>query len=150
VPIFYTRLTLGFVLELKTSWNQCWISIGLLTYPFGMSIWFFLKICIPWQYGYWNKNMKTHTKWYQYIQNLQFSHNGISIMVLKCVTPKGYIISIWICWLDVWCHKSLELFAYGERKKSLMNPYKTNKTLVTTKLIHKCLKILTNASLIKV
>jgi len=43
VPIFYTWLTLGFLLELKTSWNQSWISIGLLTYPFGMSIWFFFK-----------------------------------------------------------------------------------------------------------
>jgi len=33
--------------------------------------------------------MKTRTKWYQYVQSLQFSHNGMIIMVLKCVIPKG-------------------------------------------------------------
>jgi hypothetical protein len=29
--------------------------------------------------------MKTHTRWYQYVQSLQFSHNGMSIMVLQYV-----------------------------------------------------------------
>jgi hypothetical protein len=36
--------------------------------------------------------MKTHTECYQYIQSLQFSHNGMSIMVLKCVIQEGYIV----------------------------------------------------------
>jgi hypothetical protein len=43
VPVFDTQLTLGLLLELKTGWNQCWTNIGLLTYPFDMSIWLFLN-----------------------------------------------------------------------------------------------------------
>ncbi len=122
---------------------QCWTGIGFFTYPSATGIWFLKKNCIPWQYGYWGKNMKTHTRWYQYVQSLQFSHHGMSIMVLRCVILEGYIVSIWICWFNVWCHKL-------KRKKSLMNLFKkTNKTLVTTKLICRCFKIITNASLIK-
>jgi hypothetical protein len=32
--------------------------------------------------------MKTHTKWYQYVESLQFSHNDMNIMALKCVMPQ--------------------------------------------------------------
>jgi hypothetical protein len=65
----------------------------------------FFEIHIPWQYRYWGENTKTHIGWYQYVQSLQFSHNGMNIMVLKCVVLQGYIISMWICWFSLWCHK---------------------------------------------
>ncbi len=48
---------------------------------------------MPWQYMYWGENMKTHTRWYQYVNNLQISCNVMN-MVLKCMIPKGYVISI--------------------------------------------------------
>ncbi len=95
----------------------CWFSafrIGSLPvlgwyWIFNIPIWYgyliFFEICIPWQYGYWGKLMKPHTRLYQYVQILQFSHNGMSIMVLRCVILEGYIVSIWICWSNVWCHK---------------------------------------------
>jgi hypothetical protein len=49
--------------------------------------------------------MKTHSRWYQYVQSLQFSHNDMSIVRLKCVILEGCIVSLlWICWFNVWCH----------------------------------------------
>ncbi len=111
VPVFDTQLTLGLLLELKTGWNQCWTNIGLFNIPIWYEYLTFLEFCIPWQYGYWGKNMKIHTKWYQYVQSLQFSHNGMRIMILKCVILKGSIVWIWIYWFNVWCHKKLEPFA---------------------------------------
>jgi hypothetical protein len=33
--------------------------------------------------------MKTHTKWYQYVQSLQFSHNGMIIMVFEMCDTEG-------------------------------------------------------------
>jgi hypothetical protein len=40
------------------------------------------------------KIMKTHTRWYQYVQTLQVSHNGMNIVVLKYVILERHLISI--------------------------------------------------------
>jgi len=76
--------------------KQCWTGIGFLTYPSGMGIWLLKKIV-------YNDNTGIGAKMWKFIPSginmykLQFSHNGMSIMVLKCVISEGYIISIWIC-----------------------------------------------------
>jgi len=68
--------------------HQCWTSIGFLTYPFDIVIWLF-----------WNSyTMAIHVLGQKYKNSYQvisictkftFSHNGMNIMVLKCVILKG-------------------------------------------------------------